>query len=101
MAFETKILARCQLLSGNDGIVKALFSCHQSDALSPEYVLMNVNRDRGEPHNGREYWITFEPAYPHSKQERPMGGDPNDPNKPRPNQPGDQPNKPGEPQPTR
>jgi hypothetical protein len=94
MKFHEKMT--CKRVRRNNGILEAFFTRHPSNALSQEeHVLVNVLSDRGEPQTERDYWITIEPAFPHSSKESSM----EDPNKPRP--PGDHPDKPAEPQPTK
>ena len=53
-----KITGECQDPIVNNGIVKVLISI--SSDKQPEYVLLNVTKERGELKAGKRYRITIE-----------------------------------------
>jgi hypothetical protein len=60
--------ATCQRVRRNNGVIDALFSSPEdpADPHSQEWhVLINVVTHVSAYEQGRDYWITIEPAFPH------------------------------------
>lgn len=55
---RTELLATCQMVERNNGIVRALFTCTQKS--QEETVLVNLSKDRGLPRQGRNYRLVLE-----------------------------------------
>lgn len=58
--------ARCRIIEPNYRIVKYEFVPDPPfKELFGEYVVMNLMRERGTLTDGRCYWISAQPAFPH------------------------------------
>lgn len=55
--------ARCVWMMHNNGITKAMFEPRENQ--QPEHVWVNLENRRGLYEEGKDYWITIEPAFPH------------------------------------
>jgi sulfur transfer protein SufE len=53
-----KLLGECSEATFNNGIVKVLITIYSER--QPEYVLLNVTKERGELEQGKTYRITIE-----------------------------------------
>ena len=62
---QIKFKGLCQRIRRNNGITEALFTSSPQSEFQEEHALVNVRADRGDISEGREYWITVEPAFPH------------------------------------
>lgn len=64
---QIRIKVRCQWAVRNNGIIKALLTRPQTESAGSqeEHVLLNVLASRGTLEEGREYWVTIDPAFPH------------------------------------
>lgn len=57
--------AKCQVIKPTFRIMKYQFDLDPEFGLFGEYVVMNLMRERGILLDGRVYWISAEPAFPH------------------------------------
>jgi len=55
---DMKLLGECSTSTFNNGIVKTLITIYSEK--QPEYVLLNVTKERGELEPGKTYRITIE-----------------------------------------
>jgi hypothetical protein len=54
---------KCVWVRKNNGILQARFE--RDDGVSPEYMIINVVAEAGYYEEGKHYWHTMEPAFPH------------------------------------
>jgi hypothetical protein len=59
------VKARCRIFEPNYRIIRSQFDVEPAKDYFPEYVVMNLMRERGVLLDGKLYWISAEPAFPH------------------------------------
>jgi len=55
---------KCERVRPNNGIIEVFFTRREGD--QDEHVLVNVLAKGDQYQQGQFYWITIEPAFPHS-----------------------------------
>lgn len=67
MQFHFKDKCRCQWVHVTNGIIKALFAPIDDATKHPEFLLVNMTKDRGVPEIGKEYLVEISPSFPHRR----------------------------------
>lgn len=60
----------CQRVRSNNGIVEVLFTRQVVAKQQEEHALINVLKGDREFEKGKHYWVTVEPAFPHSLRKK-------------------------------
>ena len=65
---QVKIKAKCERVRRNNGIIEVFLTKRMdlsAGKSQEEHALFNLVRDPKDFEEGREYWITIDPAFPH------------------------------------
>lgn len=63
MQFRLKF--RCDRIRGNNGIVEVFLTKENGPPSQDETALLNVLKEHGDWEDGKHYWVSVEPAFPH------------------------------------